>query len=106
LDKEADQAIAFFRQEAEQANEYEAPTAWDVLAVLAARINRPDDALSAILARPAETGPSHNSPLAATLPPLVELSHKAGGGEKLRAACIERDDLITYAASLARDSAP
>ena len=106
LDKEADQAIAFFRQEAEQANEYEAPTAWDVLAVLAARINRPDDALSAILARPAETGPSHNSPLAATLPPLVELSHKADGGEKLRAACIERDDLITYAASLARDSAP
>ena len=106
LGEEADQAISFFKQEAEQANEYDAPAAWDVLAVLAARINRPDDALGAILARPAETGPSQNSPLAATLPPLVELSHKAGGGEKLRAACIERDDLITYAASLVRDSAP
>jgi hypothetical protein len=104
LGKEADQAITFFRQEAEQANEYEAPAAWDVLAVLAARINRPDEALSAILARPAETGTSQNSPLAATLPPLVELAHGAVGGEKLRAACIERDDLITYAASLARDS--
>ena len=104
LGKEADQAITFFRQEAEQANEYDAPAAWDVLAVLAARINRPDEALSAILARPAETGTSQNSPLAATLPPLVELAHDAVGGEKLRAACIERDDLITYAASLARDS--
>jgi hypothetical protein len=104
LGEEADQAIAFFRQEAEQANEYEAPAAWDVLAVLAARINRLDEALSAILARPAETGTSQNSPLAATLPPLVELAHGAVGGEKLRAACIERDDLITYAASLARDS--
>ena len=106
LGEEADQAISFFKQEAEHANEYDAPAAWDVLAVLAARINRPDDALSAILARPAETGPSQNSPLAATLPPLVELSHQAGGGEKLRAACIERNDLITYAASLVRDSAP
>ena len=62
--------------------------------------------LSAILARPAETGTSQNSSLAATLPPLVELAHDAVGGEKLRAACIKRDDLITYAASLARDSAP
>ncbi len=106
LGKEVDQAIAFFRQEAEQANEYEAPAAWDVLAVLASRINRPDEALSAILARPAETGQSQNSPLAATLPPIVELSHNALGGEKLRAACIERDDLITFAASLARDSTP
>ena len=87
-------------------NEYEASAAWDVLAVLAARINRPDEALSAILARPAETGQSQNSPLAATLPPIVELSHNALGGEKLRAACIERDDLITFAASLARDSTP
>jgi hypothetical protein len=41
--------------------------------------------------------------MAATLPPLIELSHKAAGGEKLRAACIERADIITYAASLARD---
>lgn len=106
LGEETDQAISFFKQEAEQANEYDAPAAWDVLAVLAARINRPDDALSAILARPAETDPSQNSQLAATLPPLVELSHKACGGEKLRAACIERDDLITYAASLVRDRAP
>ena len=106
LGEETDQAISFFKQEAEQANEYDAPAAWDVLAVLAARINRPDDALSAILARPAETDPSQNSQLAATLPPLVELSHKACGGEKLRAACIERDDPITYAASLVRDRAP
>ena len=106
LGKDTDQAISFFKQEAEQANEYEAPAAWDVLAVLASRINRPDEALNAILARPAETGPSQNSPLAATLPPLVELSHNAVGGEKLRAACLKRDDLITFAASLARDSTP
>ena len=44
-------------------------------------------------------------PMAATLPPLIELSHKAAGGEKLRAACIERADIITFAASLARDYA-
>jgi len=106
LGKEADQAISFFRHEAQQANEYEAPAAWDVLAVLASRINQPAEALGAILARPAEPGPSQNSPLAATLPPLIELAHDAVGGEKLRAACIERDDLITFAASLARDSAP
>ncbi len=106
LGEEADQAISFFRHEAQQANEYEAPAAWDVLAVLASRINQPAEALGAILARPAEPGPSQNSPLAATLPPLIELAHDAVGGEKLRAACIERDDLITFAASLARDSAP
>ena len=103
LGEEKDQAIAFFRQEAEEANEYEAPAAWDVLAVLAARINRPAEALDAILARPTETAHTQNSSIAATLPPLIELSHKAAGGEKLRAACLERTDIITYAASLARD---
>jgi hypothetical protein len=103
LGEEEDQAIAFFRREAEKANEYEAPAAWDVLAVLAARINRPAEALDAILARPTETAPTQNSAIAATLPPLIELSHKAAGGEKLRAACLERTDIITYAASLARD---
>ena len=101
--KEVDQSLAFFRQEAEEANEYEAPAAWDVLAVLAARIDRPAVALDAILTRPTETAHTQNSPMAVTLPPLIELSHKAAGGEKLRAACIERADIITYAASLARD---
>ena len=103
LGDEEDQAIAFFRHEAEKANEYEAPAAWDVLAVLAARIDRPAEALDAILARPTDTAPTQNSAIAATLPPLIELSHKAAGGEKLRAACLERTDIITYAASLARD---
>ena len=103
LGEEEDQAIAFFRHEAEEANEYEAPAAWDVLAVLAARINRPAEALDAILARPTEIAHTQNSAIAATLPPLIELSHNAAGGEKLRAACLERNDIITYAASLARD---
>ena len=103
LGEETDQAIAFFRHEAEEANEYEGPAAWDVLAVLAARINRPAEALDAILARPTEIAHTQNSAIAATLPPLIELSHNAAGGEKLRAACIERADIITFAASLARD---
>ena len=101
---DVDEAIAWFRAAASEADQYDAPAAWDTLAVLLARLNRPEAALDAVLARPAEQGPAQTSPLAATLPPLVELAHAAGAGEKLRAACLERDDLITFAASLARDA--
>ena len=105
LGHEVDEAVAFFHRAAAEADQYDAPTAWDTLAVLLARLERPGEAVEAVLARPAERGPSQPSPLAATLPPLVELAHAAGAGERLRAACLERDDLITFAASLARDAA-
>jgi hypothetical protein len=98
-------ALAYFHEQAAAADQYDAPTAYDVLAVLAARLGRPAEALSAVLSRPPEAGPSQPTPLAAMLPPLVELAHAAGAGDKLRAACLERDDLVTFAASLARDAA-
>ena len=104
LGHDVDEAVAWFRTAASEADQYDAPAAWDTLAVLLARLGRPAEALEAVLARPAEQGPAQASPLAATLPPLVELAHAAGAGDKLRAACLERDDLITFAASLARDA--
>ena len=104
LGEDVDEAVAYFQQVATEADQYDAPTAWDTLAVLLARLNRPSAALEAVLARPADRGPAQPSPLAAMLPPLVELAHAAGAGERLRAACLERDDVITFAASLARDA--
>ena len=105
LGDDVDEAVAFFQQAATEADQYDAPTAWDTLAVLLARLNRPSAALEAVLARPADRGPAQPAPLAATLPPLVELAHTAGAGDRLRAACLDRDDVITFAASLARDAA-
>ena len=105
LGHEEDAALAYFHEQATAADQYDAPAAYDVLAVLAARLGRPAEALSAVLSRPPEAGPSQPTPLAAMLPPLVELAHAAGAGDKLRAACLERDDLVTFAASLARDAA-
>lgn len=105
LGEDIDDAVACFQAAAAQADQYDAPAAWDTLAVLLARLGRPGEAVDAVLSRPADQGPAQASPLAATLPPLVELAHAAGAGDRLRAACLEREDLITFAASLSRDAA-
>lgn len=104
LGDQQEEALAYFRDQARSADQYDAPTAWDVLAVLASRLSHPAEAITAVLTRPAEVGPTQPTPLATMLPPLVELAHTAGAGDKLRAACLERDDLVTFAASLARDA--
>jgi hypothetical protein len=105
LGEKPDEALAWFRDVATAADSYDAPAAWDVVAVLAARLNRPAEAMAAVLARPADTTPTQPAPLTMMLPPLVELAHAADAGAALRAACLDRDDLITFAASLARDAA-
>jgi len=102
--EDVEAAVAYFREAAGAADQYDAPAAWDTLAVLLARLGRPGEAVEAVLSRPPERGPTQPTALSATLPPLVELAHAGAAGERLRAACVERDDLITFAASLACDA--
>ena len=102
LGHEVDRAISLFRRAAARARFEESGTLpADTLVLLLTRLGRPTEALHAALERPAE-GPMPSTMLASgMLPSLVELATAAGSWDELLAACRERGDEITFAATLA-----
>jgi hypothetical protein len=102
LGHDRERAIGFFRRAAARARIEESGTLpADTLVLLLARLGRPAEALHAALERPAD-GPMPSTMLASgMLPSLVELATAADSWDDLLAACRERGDEITYAATLA-----
>jgi hypothetical protein len=102
LGHDVDRAIGLFRRSAARARIEESGTLpADTLVLLLARLGRPKEALHAALERPAE-GPMPSTMLASgMLPSLVELATAADSWDELLAACRERGDEITFAATLA-----
>ena len=102
LGHDMDRSIGFFRRSAARARLEESGTLpSDTLVLLLSRLSRPAEALHAALERPAE-GPMPSTMLASgMLPSLVELATAADSWDELLAACRERGDEITYAATLA-----
>jgi hypothetical protein len=102
LGHDVHQAIGFFRRAATRARLEETGTLpADTLVLLLTRMGRPTEALHAALERPAE-GPMPSTMLASgMLPSLVELATAANAWDELLAACRERGDEITFAATLA-----
>ncbi|MFM9198060.1 MAG: hypothetical protein ACKOWG_20430 [Planctomycetia bacterium] len=99
---DVERAIAFFRRAAVLARIEESGTLpADTLVLLLTRLGRPAEALHAALERPVD-GPMPSTLLASgMLPSLVELATAAQAWDALLAACRERGDEITYAATLA-----
>ena len=102
LGHDRERAIGFFRRAAARARIEESGTLpADTLVLLLTRLGRPAEALHAALERPAD-GPMPSTMLASgMLPSLVELATAADSWDDLLAACRERGDEITYAATLA-----
>ena len=102
LGHDVDRAIGFFRRSAARARLEESGTLpSDTLVLLLTRLGRPMEALHAALERPAE-GPMPSTMLASgMLPSLVDLATAAGSWDELLAACRDRGDEITFAATLA-----
>jgi hypothetical protein len=102
LGHDVDRAIGLFRRSAARARIEESGTLpADTLVLLFTRLGRPKEALHAALERPAE-GPMPSTMLASgMLPSLVELATAADSWDELLAACRERGDEITFAATLA-----
>ncbi|MFM7413016.1 MAG: hypothetical protein ACKO6E_07400 [Planctomycetota bacterium] len=98
---DVERALRFFRGAAATAEPEAGPLPHDVLVLLLARLGRPGEALHAALTRPRD-GTAMPSPLqaAAALPALVDLAAASGEWELLRRACRDRDDEITFAATL------
>lgn len=101
LGRDVDGAVSFFRRAAaDAAREGTGPLPAETLALLLWRIGRPGDALRAALDRPPDAGMGGESLPPGGLPSLVELAATAGDFEPLRAACRDRGDEITFAATL------
>ncbi|MFM8292073.1 MAG: hypothetical protein ACKOC4_10290, partial [Planctomycetia bacterium] len=103
---DVEQAVRFFRHAAAAADESAGTLPCDTLVLLLARLGRPDEALHAALGRPADHGMPSTLAAAGLLPSLVELAAASGAWETLRQACIDRGDLITFAATLAAETSP
>ena len=100
LGHDVDRAVRFFRAAAATADPGSGALPADTLVLLLARIGRPAEALHAALARPRDDGMPSPLQAAGALPGLVELAAASGEWELLRRACRERDDEITFAATL------
>jgi hypothetical protein len=104
LGDDVEQAVQFFRRAAATARLEESGTLpADTLTVLLTRLGRPAEALHSALARPHEESMPSSMQASGMLPSLVELAAAAGAWETLRAACRERGDAVTFAATLAAE---
>jgi len=102
LGRDVDRAIGFFRRSAARARLEESGTLpSDTLVLLLTRLGRPSEALHAALERPAEGAMPSTMLASGMLPSLVELATAADSWNELLAACQERGDEITFAATLA-----
>ena len=102
LGREVDPALAFFGRAA--ADPDAGPLAAETLALVLWRVGRPGEALTALLARPAAAGMHGESLPPGTLPSLVEIAAAARDFEPLRRACRDRDDEVTFAATLVAEA--
>lgn len=102
LGHDVDRTIGFFRKAAARARLEESGTLpADTLVLLLTRLGRPAEALHAALERPAESAMPSTMTASGMLPSLVELATAAGTWDELLAACREKGDEITFAATLA-----
>ncbi len=100
LGRDVDAAIRFFRQAAARARiEHAGTLPADVLVLLLWRLGRPAEALHAALERPAEDGVPSLMQAGGMLPSLVEMAVAGDALDVLRAACRDRGDEITFAAT-------
>jgi hypothetical protein len=106
LGHDVEEAVRFFRRAAAAADESAGTLPCDTLVLLLVRLGRPAEALHAALGRPADHGMPSTLEAAGLLPSLVELAAASGAWETLRRACVDRGDLITFAATLAAETSP
>jgi hypothetical protein len=94
--RQVDEAVAFFRSQAEKANlEDEGTAAAEVYVVLLIRLRRLDEALDEhIRLMPAGVRTTGFAPT------VLELARLAGNYDRLLAVCRERNDLLGFAAGL------
>ena len=103
IGRDVDATVAYFAAAA-AAPADAGPLPAEALALLLWRLGRPAAALDALLDRPRDR-PQHGESLpAGTLPSVVELAAAAGDFAALRAACRERGDEITFAATLVAEA--
>lgn len=107
LGHDVEAAVRFFRQAAATARiEHAGTLPADILVLLLWRLGRPSEALRAALERPHDDGmpsPLHASGM---LPSLVEMAAAGDALDELRAACRDRGDEITFAATYLVETVP
>lgn len=104
LGRDVDDAVRYFRKGAALASVEAAGTLpADALVYLLWRLDRPAEALHAALERPTDQGMPSVMQAIGMLPSLVDLAVTGNAVEALRAACRNRGDEITFAATYAAD---
>lgn len=100
LGREADAAVRFFRAAAAGARiEQTGSLPADILVLLLWRLGRPAEALHAALERPIDDEMPSLVQASGMMPSLLELARAADALDVLRAACRDRGDEITFAAT-------
>ena len=100
LGREAEAATRFFRAAAANAGiEQTGALPADILVLLLWRLGRPAEALHAALERPADDGMPSLVQATGMVPSLLELARAGDALDVLRAACRNRGDEITFAAT-------
>jgi hypothetical protein len=102
LGQDVEEALAFFRQKAEEypASEYSSAVV-EVYVSLLARVGRPDEALAASLEML-----SPEAPASGLAPGPFELAERSGHYDALLEACQRRGDLVGYTAALVQSRRP
>lgn len=104
LGRDVDDSLRYFRKAAALARVEDAGTLpADTLVYLLWRLDRPAEALYAALERPTDQGMPSVMQAIGMLPSLVDLAVAGNAVEALRAACRNRGDEITFAATYAAD---
>jgi hypothetical protein len=104
LGSDVEPALDRFRRAAEAGDAEAGTLPRDTLVLLLWRLGRPGEALRAALAhRPREDDLPRASLPAGLLPSLVDLAAAANEWDTLRQACRDRDDEVTFAATLAAE---
>jgi hypothetical protein len=102
---DVDRGVRFFRSAAITAEPEAGGLPHDVLVLLLTRLGRPAEALHAALAgRRDDRGMPSPLQAAGALPSLVDLAAASGAWTLLRQACRDRDDEITFAATLVAEA--
>jgi hypothetical protein len=100
LGRDPEAAIRFFRAAAAKARIEQADSLpADILVLLLWRLGRPAEALHAALERPADGGMPSLEQTSGMVPSLLDLARAGDALDVLRAACRDRGDEITFAAT-------
>jgi hypothetical protein len=100
IGREPEAAVRFFRAAAANARiEQAGALPADILVLLLWRLGRPAEALHAALERPADDGMPSLVQTGGMVPSLLEIARAGDALDVLRAACRDRGDEITFAAT-------